>query len=1081
MAEETVQITAVLKDQFSRQSNAITKSIAGLDKALGDLSKTLGPLASRFTVFGAALSAVGLSRLASDAEETASKFDAVFKDLADDTRDFVDNLATSVGRSRTELTGFLATLQDTFVPLGFARQEAAELSKALTELAIDVASFNNTSDAEVVRAFQSALVGNTEAVRRYGIVLSQARLEQEAIAQGFENGLQGLTEAEKAQLRFNIILQSTADAQGDAIRTQDSFQNSLKATTAAAEELGIIIGSVLNNELRPFLVSIRETIVEITEWARANKATIQAVIQLTGDILLLVAAFKALSIIRALIPVLSALGTVLSSAGSAAFIFARNILTVRSNTARTAGTLRALRGSLLALRGAFAGVGVGLFIAAITDATIAVRAAENAIDNLGDVINDQTKSFAEIQEEINNTKEELLDLATSRNPFLNLTGFTIAADQVLKELIATEQALIEQNNQVTRSATSLVRALQSQADAAEEGTQKQRDLADAASALNAILAQQGDVARNANQALTAGAEELIDLWQRGILTQRELIALSKQRTIEVQRTVQAFLQEVDAAEQLARQSATINNLFRQFGASVNQERTSTTILRELEAIDVDDRAEQLNALDASLKQLRETGAGARFDFDLGIAEAAEKDREKLQELDLQLRDIVSVLRNEAANDFFEKQAADAERETKALNGILSLREQEIEQQRLLGQLTDEEAAQQQQAAVEAGLQNELSLQQEIVAALRQKLAATSGEAAKRDVQDDLNKELTRELELRNQLQVKQQENVNADLQAANTLRDSFLTKAGALNAFVEQQQEAVNRGQTTFEEAQQKIIDKQAELQFAFEDTTEAINQTFGEGTELAERYNQQLIETNELTQQLELSSEKAFTTLDRVLQQTTGTLVNSLTNNMAGFFETIITGSEDGRQAFGDMLRDMARSFATFAAQTIAKLLIIRAISTFIPGGFAAQSVGVGVATGSGFNTGGHVPGSGPDRDSVPAVLTPGEYVIPRKRVQQYGLGVFNALRAGLIPRGLLRGFSSGTTSARGNALQTGGQATDGSVGLQQSGEGLVLPVMQADDNNLDTILSGGESAMMRFFERNNTQIKATLDSSER
>ena len=72
-----------------------------------------------------------------------------------------------------------STVQDTFVPLGFARNEASDLSVQLTKLAVDVASFNNASDTETMRAFQSAIVGNHETVRRFGIVITEATLQQE--------------------------------------------------------------------------------------------------------------------------------------------------------------------------------------------------------------------------------------------------------------------------------------------------------------------------------------------------------------------------------------------------------------------------------------------------------------------------------------------------------------------------------------------------------------------------------------------------------------------------------------------------------------------------------------------------------------------------------------------------------------------------------------------------------------------------------------------------------------------------------------------------------------------------------------
>ncbi len=186
-----------------------------------------------------------LVEAAGDAQEVVSKFEAVFKDQADAARVFAQDLAIAVGRSETELLSFLSTLQDTFVPMGFARDQAADLSKELVTLAIDIASFNDKADADVIRDFQSALVGNTETVRKYGIVITEARLKQEALDSGLIDTARTLTEQEKIQLRLRLITQGTTDAQGDAIRTLGSFNNQTKAAGAAVQTLAETLGDIL--------------------------------------------------------------------------------------------------------------------------------------------------------------------------------------------------------------------------------------------------------------------------------------------------------------------------------------------------------------------------------------------------------------------------------------------------------------------------------------------------------------------------------------------------------------------------------------------------------------------------------------------------------------------------------------------------------------------------------------------------------------------------------------------------------------------------------------------------------------------
>ena len=180
-----------------------------------------------------------------DVEETLNKFNVVFGKSSDRALEFSETLAEGVGRSKFMLQEMLATLQDTFVPLGFARDKSADLSMALTKLAVDVASFQNKADDEVVKAFTSALVGNHEAVRAYGITITQAQLKQAALEKGIIDTEREMTAQEKVLARLVIIYNATRDAEDDAIKTKESYTNQLKAFNAQLELLRVRIGDTI--------------------------------------------------------------------------------------------------------------------------------------------------------------------------------------------------------------------------------------------------------------------------------------------------------------------------------------------------------------------------------------------------------------------------------------------------------------------------------------------------------------------------------------------------------------------------------------------------------------------------------------------------------------------------------------------------------------------------------------------------------------------------------------------------------------------------------------------------------------------
>lgn len=214
----------------------------------------------------------GLSSIqaASDVEEMQAKFDTVFRDGAAEVEEQLTNMAKTLKRSRFDLMEYAATFQDTFVPLGFARDEAAKLSVKLVQLAEDLASFNNLDSATVARDLQTALVGNTEVLRKYGVVAQETQIKQEALNLGIWDGTGAISAQAKANAILSLTIKGTTDAQGDAERTSDSFANTMKGLQAAITDLKVELGT-------EFLPVATEAIDKATEWVEAMRPAIKLV------------------------------------------------------------------------------------------------------------------------------------------------------------------------------------------------------------------------------------------------------------------------------------------------------------------------------------------------------------------------------------------------------------------------------------------------------------------------------------------------------------------------------------------------------------------------------------------------------------------------------------------------------------------------------------------------------------------------------------------------------------------------------------------------------------------------------------
>lgn len=217
---------------------------------------------------------VGFSKkllgLWSDLEEVSSKFNVVFK-WSEKVKEEFKNMADATNRSNLDLITFGSSIGNVLAPLGLAQSEVDGLSVSLTKLAIDVASFNNASDAQAVHAFTSALSGEREALKSLGIVISEADVQNKAYELGLAKQGAELTKAQKALSTYQLLIQNTANAHGDAIRTSASFANQLKGLQGAIKDVFANAGQGVANETAGLLKKIT---VFISSYGGAIIATI---------------------------------------------------------------------------------------------------------------------------------------------------------------------------------------------------------------------------------------------------------------------------------------------------------------------------------------------------------------------------------------------------------------------------------------------------------------------------------------------------------------------------------------------------------------------------------------------------------------------------------------------------------------------------------------------------------------------------------------------------------------------------------------------------------------------------------------
>lgn len=255
-----LNMAAKAQDAWNAKMQGWTRIAQGADRA-----------ANRMLFAGGAI--VGLMatmvKQASDVEEQMNLFREVFKDSAEDVEAWADTFADVTGRTKYELMGFAGQFQALLVPMGLGREEAAELSKKLGELVVDVASFRNLTQQDVAGKLVSGLAGMHRALYDLGIVISQDQIQIELLRMGIEKSWQEVSAAEKVQARYNIIMDRTVDAQGDAERTAGSLENRMRRLTSEYTEMAVTIGEHLKpaaQDLNAAAIELLDTFNDLPPW-----------------------------------------------------------------------------------------------------------------------------------------------------------------------------------------------------------------------------------------------------------------------------------------------------------------------------------------------------------------------------------------------------------------------------------------------------------------------------------------------------------------------------------------------------------------------------------------------------------------------------------------------------------------------------------------------------------------------------------------------------------------------------------------------------------------------------------------------
>lgn len=321
-------VIGALRVIFGADTAAFEKGTDEVQRRMAQTQKKFEAMGDRFTSIGKKLS-VGLTlplaafgtsafNAASDAAELQSSFNQTFGEMSGSMNKWAEETGNAMGRSTQELQRAANTFGIFFNQAAPTKKVATEMSKTFSVLAQDLASFYNVSEGDALAKLRSGLSGESEPLRDFGVFLTEATVKSKGLEMGL-GGVSGeLTEQEKIMARYQLILESTTNAQGDVARTSGGTANQIRAAKAAFEELQVVVGT----KLLPALTPLIEKLASALNWFVSLPQPIQNTIIAVG-------AFSAalgpvLTVVGQLLPLLTKLGPVLSIVGKALLFIAAN-------------------------------------------------------------------------------------------------------------------------------------------------------------------------------------------------------------------------------------------------------------------------------------------------------------------------------------------------------------------------------------------------------------------------------------------------------------------------------------------------------------------------------------------------------------------------------------------------------------------------------------------------------------------------------------------------------------------------------------------------------------------------------------
>lgn len=269
--------------ELSLEDSAFQRSIKNTRNSLdswGSSLRSAGTKLSAGITAPVIAGATAFVNWASDLDQAMGKSDAVFGDASQSVIDWSKTTAQSFGFAQSDSLAMAATYGSLFKVMGMSNDVASDYSMSLIGLAADMSAFNDVSNERASEALMAGLSGEYMSLRSMGVFLNEAAVSQEALRIATAEGREEITEADKVQARYNLIMEQTAQQQGQAARESKGFASRMAQVRAQVKNLGAAIGA----QLMPYALDLLDWVEDMVDWFSKLSPSAQRIIIMIAGI-----------------------------------------------------------------------------------------------------------------------------------------------------------------------------------------------------------------------------------------------------------------------------------------------------------------------------------------------------------------------------------------------------------------------------------------------------------------------------------------------------------------------------------------------------------------------------------------------------------------------------------------------------------------------------------------------------------------------------------------------------------------------------------------------------------------------------